>query len=103
MSNDQIVSALINALPTYKVGMTLEHNANRFFYETVEEYLEGSSCPPSFVSEDQKSIACSTNELWELQWYPDTAVGSYRIASPTLAGLLEYADQVKAELMEGDE
>ena len=73
-------------------GLTLEHNPQLGVYESVSQYAEHHfmlyEWPPG---ERDKAIA--TNELWVMQWYPDTPIGSYVCAASTLEALLAYANR----------
>lgn len=35
-----------------------------------------------------------TNEVWELQWYPDTPIGSYKVIGATLESVLKKAKEI---------
>ncbi len=82
-------------LPAHKCGLYLEHNANRDAYETVEQYLHDSD-RFSFRDDDSRATCIASNEIWTLQWYPDTPIGSYSVAAPTLDELLAFANEVQS-------
>ena len=77
--------------PKHDCSLTLSHNENRDYYEQVDQYLahfgEGQ---PSWSTPEQRARAIATNEIWELQWYPDTPIGSYHLCAPTLKELMEF-------------
>jgi hypothetical protein len=64
-------------------------------YETVEQYFNSSDRYHSdeWIDEADYTQACLTNELWSLQWYPDTPIGSYKIYASTFDKLIEFAKQ----------
>lgn len=74
--------------PKHKCGLFLTHNEHKDYYQTVVQRLETSE--PDFVDDD-KQKCIETDELWELQWYPNTPIGFYHIGAPTLERLLELA------------
>lgn len=78
-------------LPEHKCGLYLEHNANRDYYETVEQYLEDHT-HYQFRDEAARQACIDTNELWTLQWYPNTPVGFIAVAAASLDELLEIAN-----------
>lgn len=78
--------------PKHKCGLYLEHNANRDVYETVQQYLEENEDRWQFKDEDSRQRSIDQNEIWTLQWYPDTPVGSYSVAAPTLEEVLALAN-----------
>lgn len=87
-------SALLALLPKHKYGLFLTHNEHRDYYEKADDYIrEGCERPAQTVWKDDeaKQRAIATDEIWELQWYPDTPIGFYHVAAPTLHELLELA------------
>jgi len=78
-------------LPKHKCGLYLTHNKHKDFYKTAEEEIIDQQAV-DWESEEAKQKAIDTNEIWELQWYPDTPIGSYCIAAPTLEELLKFAE-----------
>jgi len=88
------VHAIVTRLPPHKCGLYLEHNPNRDVYDVVGQWVEQNDsleCPADWKDAEQKSRAIQTNELWTLQWYPSTPIGSHFIAAPTLEELLTFA------------
>jgi len=73
----------MNWLPEHKCGLHLSHNEHRDVYETVEQFYE-SDC---FVSPEEWRKAVAEDNVWVLQWYPDTPIGFYRIAASTLEAI----------------
>jgi hypothetical protein len=78
-------------LPKHKCGLYLEHNANRDYYDSVEQYLEVNT-HYQFKDDASRQACIDSNELWTLQWYPDTPVGFIAVAAPSLDELLELAN-----------
>lgn len=85
-------------LPKHKCGLFLSHNEHRDYYQSIEEAILEREEHRDWRSEEDKAEAIATDELWELQWYPDTPISSYCVAAPTLEKLLEYAMEVEAEI-----
>lgn len=95
-----IVSEFERLLPPHKVSLHLTHNDHRAVYQSVAEFVEDDR--DAFVSEAEYEKAVATDELWELQWYPDTAVGFHRRMASTLDALMaEYPPRI-AELRRDD-
>ena len=82
-----------NSFPKHNISMTLTHNEHKNYYKTVKELIDGSSGFYNFENENYKKISIDTDEIWTLQWYPDTSIGFYSVAAPTLADLLRFADK----------
>lgn len=83
-------------LPKHKCGLTLTHNEHLGNYMTAAEQIAiwdkriGSG--PDWPNADTaKQRAIETGEIWELRWYPNSAVGFNYIAAPTLDELLAFA------------
>lgn len=58
---------------------------------SAKEYIEENpyilSC---FVSNEQKQLVIDRDEIWELQYYPDTPIGSVSVYAAEFEALLEY-------------
>ena len=78
-------------LPKHKCELTLSHNAHKSIYETVESYADAQD----FISETEYLLACDKDELWEIQWYPDTPVGFYRACASSLNNLKELVKLIE--------
>jgi hypothetical protein len=86
--------------PAHKCGLYLEHNVHRDYYESAQKWWENQverECPHDWKDDESRNRAIASDEIWTLQWYPDTPIGSYSIAAPTLEELLAYALEVEQE------
>lgn len=81
--------------PIHKASLHLTHNQHKAYYETVESYTGDFDWKDDWVSEEQMKKAMETQELWELQWYPDTPIGSYRVIGADLDVVLSKAKEVE--------
>lgn len=75
-------------LPRHDCGLHLAHNPHRDVYETVEQYT--ADFADEWASDAEREKAIREDSLWELQWYPDTPVGFYRIMASSLEALRDY-------------
>lgn len=91
MSTTHVKPELASLFPKHKCGLHLTHNQHLDYYQSVEEYLKDERTG-GWKDEESKLRAIATNELWELQWSPDTPAGSHKLYSPTLEELLEFAN-----------
>lgn len=82
-------------LPDHKCALYLGHNDHRNVYETVEQWLDDRDDLYGWPSAEAMQRAIATDEVWTLQWYPDTPIGFHAIAAPTLGELLEYAATIE--------
>ena len=73
----------MNWLPEHKCGLYLNHNEHRDVYETVEEYYEAED----FISLEERNKSIAEDNVWVLQWYPNTPIGFNRIAASTLEAI----------------
>lgn len=80
-------------LPKHKCALHLEHNVHRSVYETVEQWCQENEIF-EWKDEESKQRAIATDEVWTLQWYPETPVGFCAVAAPTLEELLAAAEEV---------
>lgn len=79
--------------PEHKCGLFLSHNEHRDYYETLSDFIENHDLTDDFESPEAMAKSIETDELWELQWYPDTPVGFIRVAAPTLEDVLRLATE----------
>jgi len=75
-------------LPDHKCGLNLSHNDHKACYESVSEY----HIPRYFVSNEEWVKAQETNNVWEVQWSPQTPVHFERVAASSLEALKLYFD-----------
>lgn len=64
-----------------KCGVHLTVNQHRGYYQTAEEALkekEGYECPPE-IEPEVRAAMIEKNTIIDLQFYPDTPIGSYSI------------------------
>jgi len=91
-------------LPRHNGSLYITHNEHINYYVTVDEMIE--SCHPAvddkdyFVSEEDMQKCIDTNELWELQWYPDSPIGFYKVCGSSLEIVLARALEIDAKLNE---
>ena len=80
----------------------MTHNQHKDYYETVTQHLEEypGFDDDNFVSKEDRQKCIDTDELWELQWYPKTPVGFYKVCGSTLEIVLERAMAIDKTLQE---
>jgi hypothetical protein len=86
--------------PSHKAGLYLTHNQHKDYYETVEEHINeyANMSKNDFVSPEDYQRCVDTNELWELQWYPDTPIGFHKVLGSSLEVVMVRAMEIDAEL-----
>lgn len=78
--------------PQHKCGLMIQHNEHKSFYMTAKEQIDQwGENGPAWESEELKQKSVETDEVWMMQWYPQTPVGFYQIAAPTIEDLLRFA------------
>lgn len=82
--------------PKHNISLSLAHNTHKNYYEPAASYLENLN-GIDWESEEHKKRALETDEVWELQWYPDTPISSYHLAAPTFEELMAFAKTKFAE------
>ena len=80
--------------PKHKCGLFLTHNEHKDYYQKAEDWIK--EVDYDWADEESKMRAINTDEVWTLHWYPDTPIGFYSIAAPTLEELLEQANNVSS-------
>lgn len=82
-------------LPKHKCGLHLTHNQHKDYYESIETYVTHDHF--DWKSDEHKERAIATDEIWELQWYPETPVGFCCVAAPTLSECIAFALELSGE------
>ena len=84
--------------PEHACSLHLEHNPHRNVYESVPDWISDNAYREHFqwTSTEQKDKAVATDNLWTLQWYPNTPIGFYSLVACDLDVLLTAARAVKA-------
>jgi len=77
-------------------SLFITHNQHKSYYETIEQYLEPYDWDDDWVSEEQKQKSLETQELWELQWYPDTPISFYKVMGADLDVVLAKALEIES-------
>lgn len=83
-------------LPPHKASLTLQHNDHKNYYKTVKDLVEDDEADDpktrfyNFVSPIERQKAIETDELWSLQWYPDTPIGSHIKHAASLPALAQW-------------
>jgi len=79
-------------LPVHKCGLYLQHNRHLDMYESIEQGVAEADEMDSWIpGERQKALG--TNNIWTLQWYPETPVGFCHLTAATLEKLLEKVNE----------
>jgi hypothetical protein len=73
-------------MPPHKAAATITHNQHLCYLQSVADY----AAELYWISEESRADAIARNEVWEIQWYPDSSVGFCRIAASTWSDLVAY-------------
>lgn len=84
-------------LPKHDCSLELSHNEHKNYYETAQDWLDNNPGHYAWESEEDKQKAIGEDSIWTLQWYPQTPIGFYAIASSNLESLLKRALEIEAE------
>jgi hypothetical protein len=80
--------------PKHEASLHLSHNPHKSNYETVEQYAKWRELDnEDWASEEQKNKAIATNDVWELQWYPNTPIGFNIMLAADLDVLLDAVNK----------
>mgnify|MGYP001558436197 CR=1 FL=1 len=74
--------------PEHKASLSLTHNQHKAYYEPIADYIMRID-EHEWVSLEERDRALAADEIWELQWYPETPVGSYLLCGSTLEAVME--------------
>lgn len=83
-----------DTFPKHKASLHLTHNQHKAFYMSAEQYVfESNQSGALWKDKDATLRAIANDEIWELQWYPDTPVTFLRVCAPTLDEVLALAKE----------
>lgn len=85
-------AGLNTLLPKHQFGLFLSHNEHRNQHQEASFYVRTEAIRWKDSAAKQRAIA--TDEIWELHWYPDSSLGFYHCAAPTLEELLSFAAEL---------
>lgn len=70
-------------MPPHKASAHITHNQHLSYYETVVQREENDAdwFKGAWVSDESRAYAIEHNELWEMQWYPETPIGFNNVAA----------------------
>lgn len=77
--------------------MYLTHNQHKDYYETVEQYLDNPWMKDLDIDEETRLRMIDSDEVWELQWYPDTPVGFYKVVGASFLEVMHKASNVEKQ------
>ena len=75
------MDALKELLSKCKCGVFITVNQHRNYYQSVNDKLDEIACleDPPDISEDVRNKIIETDTVIEIQFYPDTPIGSYSV------------------------
>ena len=84
--------------PAHKCGLYLTHNEHKDVYLTVVEWLDDrGGGHVRWPDETERQKAIETNDVWSLQWYPNTPLACYCIGAASFDRLMELAAEWEEE------
>ena len=96
MTAEDVAEALLALLPFHKCGFYLEHNPQKDVHETVKQHDAArgmGGIVGDWVSEQERLKAIESDELWSVQWYPQTPIGFNALAAYSLGALLKAVSE----------
>lgn len=73
------------------LAICIEHNPHKCYYETVEQHF--ADRPQKWVSEEDRQLCVANDDVWTVQYYPDTPIGFYCAAGSSLEIVLDYLNK----------
>jgi hypothetical protein len=81
----------ISKMKTFNyVSMTVTHNEHKLYYQTAEQFIAEGHVKSQFLNQEEVDKAIETDEIWSVQWYPNTPVGSCMVYASKLNVIFEY-------------
>jgi hypothetical protein len=73
------------------IQMLIHHNDHHGSYESINDYLSNFEWMIECVSPEDLVKCNELNELWEIQWYPNTPISFHKVISYSFERCLELA------------
>ena len=83
--------------PSHKASLSLSHNLHLLDHKTVAEDIDfvlKMGEEDDWIDDEEKKKAIASNEMWTLQWYPDTPVGCHVLHASSVEALLKYTEEM---------
>ena len=74
------------------ISFTINYNQHKVFYDDAATYITEQKL--NIKSDSERAEMIDENEIWEIDWYPNTPVGSFQCAASTLEKLLQFAREI---------
>lgn len=84
--------------PRHACGLHLTHNQHKDYYESIEQYFKNPWMEDIEITDEEKQLMIDSNEIWELQWYPDTPIGSYKLIGHDFDNVLYRAIELQKQV-----
>lgn len=83
-------------LPRHNASLLIYHNLHKDYYEDVDTYIRQLDVEPDeWVAKGEEDRAIERDEIWEMQWYPDTPVGFFKVYAASFPALVKWMQDNK--------
>ena len=87
--------------PKHVAALHIDHNDHKTSYESVTDYIEFLKLSASdFLSHEDMQKCISSDNIWKIQWYPNTPIGFYIACGSTLENALAKAKEIEDEVQQ---
>lgn len=76
------------------IHLSIDHNEHHAYYETIEEFVAHSNLLELFENREDYARSILNDEIWTIQWYPNTPVGFNLVAASSLEKALEMCNRI---------
>jgi hypothetical protein len=80
--------------PQHKASMHITHNQHKAYYQDIESYVAEEHLQidsDDWATPTSRERCIANDDIWELQWYPNTPVGFNKVYGATLDEVLQAA------------
>lgn len=76
------------------ISLSIEHNPHKLNYEKIDEYFRSLQLNiTDHLSPDEYERCLLSDEIWMIQWYPDTPISFHWVFAPTFQECLAKANK----------
>jgi hypothetical protein len=83
--------------PKHKCGLYLTHNEHKDRYQNVKQFIDDHQIRDEFKDKNAIDRAIAADEIWSLQWYPNTPVGFIKVSAPTFEEVISLALEIESK------
>lgn len=86
--------------PEHEASMHITHNQHKAYYQSIESYIAEEHLQiesDDWATPTSRERCIANDDIWELQWYPNTPIGFCKIYGATFEEVLTAARTISSD------